>query len=211
MLRGVRHVLCLGAHCDDIELGCGGTLTALAKSNPTVTFIAVVFASSETRLQETRSALERLLGSPARLRLSAHAYRDGFFPAQWAAIKESFEALKRLPPPDLVLTHFEHDKHQDHRIVSELTANTFRDHLVLEYEIPKYDGDLGHPSVFAPLQAADVEQKISTLLSEFPSQHSHRWFTAEVFRGLMRLRGMECNAQSGYAEAFYSRKLVIAV
>jgi LmbE family N-acetylglucosaminyl deacetylase len=207
----IRHVLCVGAHCDDIEIGCGGALAALARSNPEASFSAVVFSSSDMRLRETRAALGQLFGSAARFRLTAYAYRDGFFPAQWADIKESFEALKRLDPPDLVFTHFERDRHQDHRIVSELTANTFRDHLILEYEIPKYDGDLGQPSVFAPLQAADVERKVATLLSEFPSQRSHRWFTEEVFRGVMRLRGMECNSGSGYAEAFYSRKLAVAV
>jgi LmbE family N-acetylglucosaminyl deacetylase len=209
--REVRHVLCLGAHCDDIEIGCGGTLTALARSNPAASFSAVVFSASEIRLRETRAALENLLGPAVRFGLITHDHRDGFFPAQWAAIKDSFEALKRLPPPDLVFTHFERDRHQDHRIICELTANTFRDQLVLEYEIPKYDGDVGRPSVFAPLQPADVDRKVATLLSEFPSQLSRHWFTEDIFRGLMRLRGMECNSPSGYAEAFYSRKLALAL
>lgn len=208
---GLRHVLCLGAHCDDIEIGCGGTLCALASIHPEVVFDFVVFSTDPVREPETRAALAGLVGSPERVRLHAHPFRDGFFPTEWAGIKQAFESLKALGTPDLVLTHFEHDRHQDHRVVSELTWNTFRNHLVLEYEIPKWDGDLGRPSVYSRLTSEIVDRKIATLMRSFPSQTGKRWFTDELFRSLLRLRGMECNSPSGYAEAFHARKIALAL
>jgi len=135
-------------------------------------------------------------------------FRDGFLPYEGGLVKEAFEELKHEVSPDLVLTHARSDLHQDHRLVSELTWNTFRDHLILEYEIPKYDGDLGAPNVFVPLSESLCQRKIDALLASFPSQAGRRWFTEDLFRALLRLRGMECNAPSGYAEAFYGRKLV---
>ncbi len=205
----VRLALCLGAHCDDIEIGCGGALWSLARKHPQMQFVIAVFASDDVREGETRAAIERLLGT-AEYRLVIHRFRDGFFPAEWAAVKDSFEKLKALGSPDVIFTHQANDRHQDHRIISELTWNTFRNHLVLEYEIPKYDGDLGQPNAYFALSPEAVDQKLKTLLSSFPSQVGKRWFTDDLFRGLMRVRGMECNAASGYAEAFYARKMLLA-
>jgi LmbE family N-acetylglucosaminyl deacetylase len=205
----LREVLVLGAHCDDVEIGCGGALAALVRKHPTMRVRIVVFSGSEIRSAETHAAVGGLL-SGSNYTLEVHQFRDGFFPVEWPAIKERFEELKTRCQPDLVLTHYEHDRHQDHRTISELTANTFRDHLVLEYEIPKYDGDLGRPNFFFPLAQDVVELKTRVLLESFASQRDKRWFTAEVFSGLMRLRGMECNAPSGFAEAFYARKAACA-
>lgn len=204
----VRLALCLGAHCDDIEIGCGGALSSLARKHPQMQFVIAVFASDDVRERETRTAIERILGT-AKYQLVVHRYRDGFFPAEWASVKNSFEALKGLGSPDVVLTHQGNDRHQDHRIISELTWNTFRNHLVLEYEIPKYDGDLGQPNAYFPLTTEAVDEKVAILMSSFPSQAGKRWFSESLFRGLMRLRGMECNSPSGYAEAFYARKMLL--
>ena len=206
---GVKNVLFVGAHCDDVEIGCGATLTLLAQSRPDVKIHVVVFSGDEMRAAETRQALTRLVASKAKLDVQVLGFRDGFFPATWAQVKEQFETLKRLQP-DVIFTHHEHDRHQDHRIVCDLTWNTFRDHVVLEYEIPKWDGDLGQPAVYMPLPQDVVEHKISTLLDSFGSQAGKRWFTRELFSALMRIRGMECNAPSGYAEAFFARKLAAA-
>jgi LmbE family N-acetylglucosaminyl deacetylase len=203
----LREVLVLGAHCDDVEIGCGGTLAMLARECPHVQLRVVLFSGESVRAAETRAALRRLLPPGARCELELLEFRDGFFPMEWPAIKERFEQLKRRCNPDVIFTHHEHDRHQDHRTICELTWNTFRDHLVLEYEIPKYDGDLGRPALFVPLSEQLVRHKIDTLLECYASQAGKRWFTAELFAGLMRVRGMECNAESGYAEAFYARKL----
>jgi LmbE family N-acetylglucosaminyl deacetylase len=203
----IRHVLCLGAHCDDIEIGCGGTVLKLAESTSPPEFTWVVFASDATREAEARQSADRFLRG-AKARIIFGELRDGFLPHDGALVKEAFEHLKGLSPPDLVLTHYGKDLHQDHRMVSELSWSTFRDHLILEYEIPKYDGDLGAPNLFVPLEDDLCQRKIDIVLSSFTSQASKRWFTAEVFRSLLRLRGMECNAASNYAEAFYCRKLV---
>lgn len=205
----VREVLCLGAHCDDIEIGCGGLLATLATGRPGVRFRFVVMSGSAARADETRAALRSLLPAETLFDVLVLGFRDGFFPADWEGIKTAFERLKSGPVPDLVLTHHGDDRHQDHRVVSELTWNTFRNHLVLEYEIPKWDGDLGRPQVFLPLETAAVDHKVDSLLEAFASQRSRNWFTADLFRGFMRLRGMECNAPSGFAEAFHVRKLVV--
>lgn len=203
----LRQVLCLGAHCDDIEIGCSGALMTLACKHPKITFTLVVFASDEGRRRETESAVRRLFPEDAQVDLQVLEFRDGFFPAHWSEIKDCLEAIKRSCSPDLVLTHYEHDRHQDHRIISELAWNTFRDHLILEYEIPKYDGDLGRPNVYFPLASDIATRKTNALLESFPSQAGKRWFTADLFQGFMRIRGMECNSESGFAEAFYARKL----
>ena len=205
----VRRVLCIGAHCDDVEIGCGGTLLALAQARPDLELTVAVFASDETRAKETRAALAELLGERARLRLELATFRNSYFPGEWTRIKERIEALRRTMQPDLVLTHCREDLHQDHRVLGELTWNAFREHWILEYEIPKYDGDLGRPTVYVPLDARTAERKIDVLLRCFASQAGKPWFTAETFRALMRLRGIECQAAGGYAEAFYSRKLAL--
>lgn len=209
LLSQVREVLCLGAHCDDVEIGCGGTLATLGRQNPGCRVHVVMFSGDAGRQRESRAAIGRLLPA-ARAEVVVHDFRDGFFPAQWADIKAEFEALKSRCRPDLVLTHYGDDRHQDHRVIAELAWNTFRDATVLEYEIPKWDGDLGRPQLYVPLARDVVDQKVSTLIDCFPSQRGRAWFTAELFSGLMRVRGMECNAASGYAEAFHVRKLVVA-
>jgi LmbE family N-acetylglucosaminyl deacetylase len=208
--ENLREVLFLGAHCDDVEIGCGGTLAALARECPQAHLRIVVFSGDEVRAPETRAAIAALLPAAARYDLEIASFRDGFFPDHWPQIKEYFEGLRRRCNPDVIFTHYEHDRHQDHRTVCELTWNTFRDHTVLEYEIPKYDGDLGRPSVYVALPAELVEHKTRALLTCFASQAGKRWFTADLFAALMRLRGMECNASSGFAEAFYARKVLAA-
>jgi LmbE family N-acetylglucosaminyl deacetylase len=206
--RTPAHILCLGAHSDDLEIGCAGTLLRLLEADPKPAVTWVVFSGDVARAAETRRAARALLGAASALTVETHEFRDGFFQHQGAAVKETFEALKARLSPDLVFTHHRHDLHQDHRYLCELTWNTFRNHLVLEYEIPKFDGDLGAPNVFVPLSEDQVRAKVDTLLTCFPSQSGKRWFTEDLFRSLLRIRGMECNSPTGYAEAFHGRKLV---
>jgi LmbE family N-acetylglucosaminyl deacetylase len=202
-------LLCIGAHCDDIEIGCGGTVLRLLELNPQLEVHWIVLCSDALRRREALDAARRFLGDDSEKRVQVLSHRDGFLPYQGGDVKEYFESLKRTLQPDLILTHFRGDLHQDHRLVSELTWNTFRDHLILEFEIPKYDGDLGAPNLFVPLSESQVARKIENVLGAFASQRSRRWFREDTFRALMRLRGVECNAAAGYAEAFYARKLVL--
>jgi LmbE family N-acetylglucosaminyl deacetylase len=201
-------VLCLGAHSDDIEIGCGGSLLRLLSGDRQLDITWVVFSSSKEREQEARKSSELFLRRANRKELIVKNFRDGFFPFDGAQIKGVFEDLKRLSP-DVIFTHNRKDAHQDHRLLAELTWNTFRNHLILEYEIPKYDGDLGRPNFFVPLDQAIYESKVSYLMEAFETQRGKPWFEKETFLALMRLRGMECNAPSGYAEAFYCRKVVV--
>jgi len=202
-------VLCLGCHSDDIEIGCGGTILRLAEQRSRSVFHWVVFSAIGVREAEARRAAA-LFVDPPRLRgPMLKTFPDGFMPFVGAEIKTVFEDLKQTCSPDVIFTHNSKDAHQDHRLIAELTWNTFRDHLILEYEVPKYDGDLGQPSVFVPLEPEICERKIRSIMDAFQSQHGKRWFQQETFLSLMRLRGMECNASSGYAEAFYCRKLVL--
>jgi LmbE family N-acetylglucosaminyl deacetylase len=203
---GPLQILCLGAHSDDIEIGCGGTILRLAEQYPDCTFHWVVFSAIGVRCEEARRGAERFGGS--RVWPLFKDFRDGFMPFEGARVKEVFEELKTISP-DLIFTHTRKDAHQDHRLLSELTGNTFRNHMILEYEIPKYDGDLGQPSVFVPLEQEIYRKKVQGLMDVFGSQRQKHWFQEEMFLSLMRLRGMECNAPSGYAEAFYCRKLVL--
>lgn len=201
-------VLCLGAHSDDIEIGCGGTVLRLAEQYPETIFHWVVFSAIGIREAEACRAAS-LFVSPERLQGPLlKSFPDGFLPFVGAEVKQVFEELKGVSP-DLIFTHNGNDAHQDHRLLSELTWNTFRNHLILEYEIPKYDGDMGRPSVFVPLESRLCEKKIQYLMDTFQSQRSKHWFQENTFLALLRLRGMECNAPSGYAEAFYCRKLVL--
>ncbi|MBV9354211.1 MAG: PIG-L family deacetylase [Chloroflexi bacterium] len=202
----LRRLLVIGAHSDDIEIGCGGTILRLLAERPHLEVAWMVLSAPGIRRREALASAEALLASAAARQLHVHDFRDGFLPYEGAAVKEQFEALKSFDP-DLVLTHYGRDAHQDHRLASELTWNTFRDHLILEYEIPKYDGDLGAPNFFVRLSEDLVKRKITHLLEHFPSQHERRWFTDDLFRALLRLRGMESNAPERYAEAFYARKL----
>ncbi|HLH34421.1 MAG TPA: PIG-L deacetylase family protein [Alloacidobacterium sp.] len=202
-------VLCLGAHSDDIEIGAGGTILRLAEEYPCSVFHWVVFSAIAEREAEARQAAALFAGATRLRGLLLKSFPDGFMPFVGGEIKAVFEELKRAVSPDLILTPSRKDAHQDHRLIGELTWNTFRDHLILEYEIPKYDGDLGQPSVFVPLTPDQYGKKVDYLIEAFPSQHTKRWFQPETFLALMRLRGMECNAPSGYAEAFYCRKMVL--
>jgi LmbE family N-acetylglucosaminyl deacetylase len=205
--RGLQ-VLCLGSHSDDIEIGCGGTILQLASQHPNCVFHWVVFSAAGVRVAEAQRAAS-LFVAPSSLRgPMVKDFPDGLMPAVSAQVKEVFEDLKRSVSPDVIFTHNRKDAHQDHRLIAELTWNTFRDHLILEYEIPKYDGDLGQPSFFVPLDAQVCEKKVRCIMDTFQSQHCKRWFEEETFLSLMRLRGMECNAPSRYAEAFFCRKLV---
>jgi LmbE family N-acetylglucosaminyl deacetylase len=207
--NGTFHILCLGAHSDDIEIGCGGTILKLAGEHPSWKFSWVVFSAIGEREAEARHAAAALV-EPHRLNGPIlKSFRDGFLPFVGAEVKAAFEELKQTIAPDLIFTHSRDDAHQDHRLISELTWNTFRNHFILEYEIPKYDGDLGRPNVFAPLTREICDEKIRVLMEAFRSQTGKHWFQPETFRSVMRLRGMECNAPSGYAEAFYGRKIVL--
>jgi len=203
-------VLCLGAHCDDIEIGAGATLRALITAQPAVRVHWVIFSSTERRAAEARASAHEFLNGAAQIEIQTRTFTDGFFPADYEAIKRSFEQLKTIVQPDLIFTHQRDDRHQDHRVVSELTWNTFRNNLVLEYEIPKYDGDLGHPNCFVPIDDTHRQFKIDALLRHYASQRSKDWFSAETFNGLMRIRGIECQSRTGYAEAFHARKVLVA-
>ena len=203
------HILCVGAHCDDIDIGCGGALLNLLARYRNAHVTWVVFASTPPRARELRASARRFLGKAAKAVVQAHGFRDGFFPAQYSDIKSRFESLKELPAPDLIFTHRRVDLHQDHRLIAELTWNTFRNHLILEYEIPKYEGDLTTPCAYVPLTRAQVERKIAILWSCYRTQHAKPWFTADTFRGLMRLRGLESGADSGWAEGFHANKFLL--
>jgi LmbE family N-acetylglucosaminyl deacetylase len=206
--RGPLEILCVGAHCDDIEIGCGATLLRLAEERP-VSVTWVVLSGSSVRQAETQRSAKSFLAGARRQRVIFGGFRDGYFPSEHAAIKESFERLKQLPVPDLIFTHERGDLHQDHRIAGELTWNTFRNHAIFEYEIPKYDGGLSQPNVYAPVTAAQARRKARILLAAYATQRAKRWFTEDTFSALLRLRGVECNAASGLAEAFHGRKVVI--
>jgi LmbE family N-acetylglucosaminyl deacetylase len=208
-LRSGATVLCLGAHCDDIEIGCGGTLLELRERHPTVHFHWVVFSGDDTREPETRMAADRLLGTGPQCTVEVHRFEGSRFPHAGAPLKDAFESLKRRVAPELIFTHFLEDRHQDHRVVAELTWNTFRSHTILEYEIAKYEGDLDSPNVYCEISASNVARKVDALMTCFPSQHSRTWFDRELFQGLMRVRGVECNSASRYAEAFHGRKLTL--
>jgi LmbE family N-acetylglucosaminyl deacetylase len=201
-------VLCLGSHSDDIEIGCGGTILRLLSSNQNLEVVWVVFSSSKEREREARNSAGLFLEHAKKKEIIVHNFRDGFFPFEGARIKDLFEGLKTVSP-DLIFTHNRKDAHQDHRLIGDLTWNTFRNHLILEYEIPKYDGDLGQPNLFVPLEQEIYKMKVRHILGVFDTQRTKRWFQEDTFLSLMRLRGMECNAPSGHAEAFYCRKLVL--
>jgi LmbE family N-acetylglucosaminyl deacetylase len=202
-------LLCLGAHCDDIEIGCGGTVLRLLAERPGSTVTWVVFSANPEREREGRASAAAFLAGAGDSDVRIERFRDGYLPSQAGEVKDFFESIKRDLRPDLILTHHRQDRHQDHRLIAELTWNTYRDHLIAEYEIAKYEGDLGRPSLFVPLSPETVRTKIDILLRSFPSQAGRRWFRAENFEALLRLRGIECNASDGLAEAFHVDKLVV--
>jgi LmbE family N-acetylglucosaminyl deacetylase len=206
----LRRVLAIGCHADDIEIGCGGMLLTLAKLNPGLEVDWLVLAASGQRAVEARASADAFTAGAGTVRVEVHEFRDGFLPYVGADVKEVFEDLKGRVDPQLVLTHSGYDFHQDHRLACELTWNTFRHHLILEYEIPKVDGDLGRPNVFFPLSGEVVEQKLELLEQHFSTQSGKHWFERETFLGLMRLRGMEAVAPERFAEGFTCRKLVLA-
>jgi LmbE family N-acetylglucosaminyl deacetylase len=207
----LRSVLALGSHSDDIEIGCGATLLALTRTRPEIKVTWVVLGAEGEREREARASAEAFMGAATRSEVIVHGFRDGFFPYVGGDVKDVFEDLKSRLEPDLILTHARHDLHQDHRLVCELTWNTWRDHLILEYEIPKYDGDLGTPNVFVPISEEVARQKVRLVLDAFESQAAKHWFDEQLFLGLMRVRGMEGRSPSGYAEAFTCRKLSLLI
>ena len=202
------NILCLGAHADDIEIGCGGTLLKLLEQHEQVSCRWIVFSADAERERECRTGAERFLRRAVHPQVDVLHFRDGFMPFEGTAIKEHFERLKDEAPPDLIFTHYLRDRHQDHRLLSELTWNTFRHHLILEYEVPKYDGDFGQPNVFVELSDEQGRRKIEYLMQCYETQRRKRWFAEETFRAVLRLRGMEAAASTGWAEGFYGRKLL---
>ena len=205
---GDLNVLCVGAHPDDIEIGCAGTLLTLMEQREVAEVCWVVLSGKGERVDEARNSAEALLDGISS-EVIVRDFPDGFFPYQGERIKDFFEELKADLSPDVVFTHQRADLHQDHRVCCELTWNTFRDHLILEYEVPKYDGDMSAPNAFVPLEDHIRERKIHHLLEYFGSQRSKRWFHEDLFSSLLRLRGMECNSPTTYAEAFFCRKAVL--
>src|SRR6185436_19317594 len=205
--RSLR-VLCVGAHCDDIEIGCGGTLLRFIAEGWKLDVRWVVLCSNQTRGEEAQASAKSFLAG-ATSEISIERFRDGFLPYTGPPVKEYFEELKKMPSPDVVFTHHRADLHQDHRLVCDLTWNTFRDHLILEYEIPKFDGDLGMPNFFVHLDEMTARRKTELVLKHFASQRAKHWFTEDTFMGLMRLRGVESRSPTRYAEGFHCRKLVV--
>ena len=203
-----KKILCLGAHCDDIEIGCGGTIMKLARTLNDAEIRWVVFSSDDRRGEEALGSAKDFLRGVKKKKIQINRFRNSFFPYHGAEIKEYFEKLKQEFQPDIIFTHYRKDLHQDHRLISELTWNSFRDHLIFEYEIPKYDGDFGSPNFFVHLDEVICRRKIDKLLKYFQSQYDKRWFTRDTFLSILRLRGMESNAPENYAEGFYCRKII---
>jgi LmbE family N-acetylglucosaminyl deacetylase len=202
-------VLCLGAHSDDIEIGAGATLLGWMDRGVQLEIQWCVLSGTGDREKEAKASAADFLSGAAATQIEVMSFRDGFFPEQGEAIKSWFELLKQRADPDVIFTHRRDDAHQDHRQVCRLTWNTFRDHCIFEYEIPKWDGDIGRPNLYVPVSASALQRKIDLLMSHFGSQRSKQWFDCETFFGLARLRGMECRAPERYAEAFVARKLIL--
>ena len=204
----VRRILFIGAHADDIEIGCGGAVQSLLARWPGASIGWVVLSANEQRAREAENSASALLQHAASRDIHVAGFRESFFPYQGAEIKDYFNTVVRDQKPDIVFTHFGGDRHQDHKLVWELTWNTFRDHLVFEYEIVKFEGDLAAPNVFLPLTAEQLERKCNHIWQHFVSQRDKPWFSDDTFRAIARIRGVECNAEDGFAEAFHCRKLV---
>jgi LmbE family N-acetylglucosaminyl deacetylase len=205
----IQSVLFLGAHCDDIEIGCGGTVLRLAEEFPNVHIHWIIFSTNSVRKQEAEKSASQFLRAFNKSNILINDFRNGYFPYIGAEIKDYFEQVKQDVSPDIIFTHYRHDLHQDHRTLSDLTWNTFRDHLILEYEIPKYDGDIGPPNFFVSLSKEQLETKNRYILQSYQSQEQRQWFSEDTFSALARLRGVESNSESGFAEAFYCRKIQI--
>ena len=208
-LGSLRRILCLGAHSDDIEIGVGGTLLKLAKQHSDLEVWWVVFSAPGPRAEEARGSAEEFLSGVPKRHLRIGSFRESYFPSEWASIKDWFEDIRTKFDPEVVFTHYRDDRHQDHRVLSDLAWNTFRNHLILEYEIVKYDGDLGRPNLFIPLSKELSNRKVELLMKHFQTQGSRHWFTRDTFDAMLRIRGIECASKTGRAEAFYSRKMVL--
>lgn len=202
-------LLCLGAHSDDIEIGCGATILTLLARHPNLRVHWVIFSGEGERAKEAKRSAQRYLRRAEHKEIVQGIFQDGYFPSQFRAIKDTFEKLKKEIVPDLILTHCAHDKHQDHRVVQNLTWNTWRNHRIFEYEIPKFDGDLRTPNLYVPVTEAVARRKTANLMKDFPTQCEKPWFDEATFLGLMRLRGLECQSETRYAEAFHAPKLVL--
>ena len=202
-------ILCLGAHSDDIEIGCGGTMLRLIKEYKHLNITWIVFSADQQRIVEAQASADAFLRNAYENRVIVKEFKNGYFPYIGAQIKDYFEQLKQELTPDLIFTHYHHDLHQDHRLINELTWSTFRNHLILEYEIPKYDGDLGSPNFYVDLDETISEQKIEYLIYYFKTQAEKHWFTKDTFYSTLRLRGVESNAPHRCAEAFYGRKIML--
>jgi LmbE family N-acetylglucosaminyl deacetylase len=207
-LDGVKRVLCIGAHSDDIEIGCGGTVLRLIESSKKIEFYWLVLCSNPQRAKEAQRSANAFLKGARKKTVEVKSFRDGFLPYIGAPVKECFEELKRFGP-DVIFTHFRHDLHQDHRMVCELTWNTFRNHLMLEYEIPKYDADLSQPNFFVPLSDSISRKKVNWLMRFFGTQRNKQWFSEDLFYSLMRLRSIEVATPTRYAEGFHCRKIIL--
>ncbi len=207
--RGLKKLLLLGAHSDDIEIGCGGSILRIIEEYPEVEVWWVVFSGNETRQAEAQASANLFLAHTPKKQILLQSFRDGYFPYQGGEVKDFFEALKQQISPDLIFTHYRDDRHQDHRVINELTWNTWRDHLILEYEIPKFDGDLGAPNFFIPLERRICQRKNDILCQVFQTQGSRPWFTGDTFWALHQLRGIESRAPESLAEAFYARKVIL--
>jgi len=205
----LKKVLCLGAHSDDIEIGCGGTILRLNAESDRIEYYWLVLCSSQERAREANRSAQAFLKGARNKTIVVESFRDGFLPYDGASVKERFEKLKKSFSPDLIFTHFRHDLHQDHRLVCELTWNTFRNHFILEYEIPKYDSDLQPPNFFVPLPDTIRRKKLNCLMRHFVTQRDKHWFSEDLFNGLMRLRGIESKSPTRYSEAFHCRKLIL--
>src|SRR2546427_3679118 len=203
-----RRILCLGAHCDDIEIGCGGTILRLLQEDPEREISWQVFSSDPVRKREAIKGARLFLESAKSKKVAVRNYRDSFFPTLQPQIKMEFEKLKKEFVPDLILTHYRHDLHQDHRMICELTWNTFRNHLILEYEVPKYDADLRSPNFFTALSGPICRKKVQWLMKYFGTQRNKQWFSEDLFFGLLRLRGIEANSPTRWAEGFHCRKML---
>jgi LmbE family N-acetylglucosaminyl deacetylase len=207
--KGALKILCLGAHSDDIEIGCGGTILRLLSEYHGVEIHWVVLGSKGKRDEEALASANKFLADAKKKKIIIKNFKESFFPYIGGEIKNFFEKLKKQVSPDIIFTHYRHDLHQDHRLISELTWNTYRDHLILEYEIIKYDGDLGSPNLFIHLDEVIGQKKISLIMECFKSQRNRDWFTDDAFLSMLRIRGIESKAPGKYAEGFYCRKLVL--
>jgi LmbE family N-acetylglucosaminyl deacetylase len=202
-------ILCLGAHSDDIEIGCGGTILKLIGAAPKAEFRWIVFSGNKLRHDEALQSASAYLNPVDEKQIDIHSFRESYFPFIGAQIKDCFEKVKSEYDPDIIFTHCASDAHQDHILISKLTLNTFRNHMIIEYEIPKYDGDLGNPNVFVHLDESIVRKKIAIICTIFQTQTNKLWFSEESFRSLLRIRGIESNSPTNYAEGFYCHKMIL--